>query len=128
MTELISACANMNSNISSHIQRVRILYKTILKLHRGLPVEVQPLGNSYAKQEFKRHKKCTPEQAAVFMNEWTDYALTLAKQIGIRGPKTRFKEVGRSLSEQELKYFRDEQVQQLYELMVTASNSVNSKT
>ncbi|KAK9687130.1 hypothetical protein QE152_g36678 [Popillia japonica] len=111
-----------------HIQRVRMLYKTILKLHRGLPKEIQPLGNNYAKEEFKRHKKCTAEQAVVFMNEWTDYALTLAKQIGIRGPKTRFKEVGRSLSEQELKYFRDEQIQQLYELMVTASNTKDSKS
>lgn len=61
----------MNSNISSHIQRVRMLYKTILKLHRGLPKEIQPLGNNYAKEEFKRHKKCTAEQAVVFMNEWT---------------------------------------------------------
>lgn len=116
----------MNLSTSSHTQRVRVLYKTILKLHRGLPPEVQPLGNNYTKSEFKRHKKCTPEQAAVFMNEWTDYALTLAKQIGIDGPKTRFKEVGRSLSEQELQYFRDEQVQQLYELMVVANNKTDT--
>lgn len=61
----------MNLSTSSHTQRVRVLYKTILKLHRGLPPEVQPLGNNYTKSEFKRHKKCTPEQAAVFMNEWT---------------------------------------------------------
>lgn len=28
----------------THPQRVRLLYKTILKLHRGLPLELQALG------------------------------------------------------------------------------------
>lgn len=54
-----------------HVQRVKLLYKTILKLHRGLPPELQILGNSYAKDEFKRHKNCNTAEAAVFMNEWT---------------------------------------------------------
>ena len=35
--------------VASHVRRVRTLYKSILKLHRGLPVEVQELGNNYAK-------------------------------------------------------------------------------
>lgn len=61
----------MSLNTQSHTQRVRILYKTILKLHRGLPKEVQLLGTNYVKSEFKRHKKCTPQQSAIFMNEWT---------------------------------------------------------
>lgn len=40
----------------SHVRRVRILYKSILKLHRGLPIEVQELGTNYVRDEFKRHK------------------------------------------------------------------------
>lgn len=56
--------------MSVHIQRVRILYKTILKLHRGLPEEMQTLGNNYVRDEFRRHKKCNPAEANVFMNEW----------------------------------------------------------
>lgn len=54
-----------------HIRRVRSLYKTILKLHKGLPEELQIIGNSYAKDEFKRHKKCNPAETTVFMDEWT---------------------------------------------------------
>lgn len=38
----------------NHGQRVRKLYKSILRLHRGIPEELQLLGNNYAKDEFKR--------------------------------------------------------------------------
>lgn len=40
----------------SHMSRVKVLYKSILRLHRGLPAEIQELGNSYVRDEFKRHK------------------------------------------------------------------------
>jgi hypothetical protein len=40
----------------THAQRVKILYKSILRLHRGLPSEMQELGTSYMRDEFKRHK------------------------------------------------------------------------
>lgn len=59
------------SQAYTHVQRVRVLYKLILKLHRGLPEELQIIGTNYARDEFKRHKKCAPQEAAVFMNEWT---------------------------------------------------------
>lgn len=55
----------------THLQRVRILYKTILKLHRGLPQELGELGTNYARDEFKRHKKCTSDEAKMFIKEWT---------------------------------------------------------
>lgn len=54
----------------THLQRVRRLYKTILRLHRGLPVEIQSLGNNYLRDEFKRHKTCSSSEANVFLNEW----------------------------------------------------------
>lgn len=41
-------------SVSSHVSKVRILYKTILRLHRGLPTDLQPLGNNYARDEFRR--------------------------------------------------------------------------
>jgi hypothetical protein len=63
----ILMCAKMDL---THIQRVRMLYKTILKLHRGLPTELQVMGNSYARDEFKRHKTCNIAEASVFMVEW----------------------------------------------------------
>lgn len=55
----------------SQSQRVRILYKTILKLHRGLPEELQVLGTNYTRDEFRRHKKCNEKEAGIFINEWT---------------------------------------------------------
>lgn len=39
----------------THPQRVRLLYKTILKLHRGLPMELKALG--------KTHTLLTPSMA-----------------------------------------------------------------
>lgn len=55
--------------MTNHVQRVRILYKSILKLHRGLPTEVQELGNQYVRDEFKRHKtlKESDDQLKIFM-------------------------------------------------------------
>ena len=41
----------------THVQRVRILYKTCLRLHRGLPTQMQIIGDAYVKDEFKRSVK-----------------------------------------------------------------------
>lgn len=57
-------------NVTPHVKRVKFLYKTILKLHRGLPVDIQPLGNNYVRDEFRRHKNCNPAEVQVFMTEW----------------------------------------------------------
>lgn len=104
----------------AHVQRVRLLYKTILKLHRGLPPELQALGTTYAKDEFKRHKNCGPTEAAVFMTEWTKYAIDMSEQLGLRGPKTA-RDIGDNLNEEALNLLRDEQIAQLYELHLAAT-------
>lgn len=39
--------------VARHIGRVRTLYKSVLKLHRGLPTELQAFGDDYAKSEFR---------------------------------------------------------------------------
>ena len=54
----------------NHVQRVRFLYKTILRIHRGLPEDIRTLGNSYVRDEFKRHKNCNQQEAQVFMTGW----------------------------------------------------------
>uniref|UniRef100_A0A1Q3F9M1 Succinate dehydrogenase assembly factor 3 n=1 Tax=Culex tarsalis TaxID=7177 RepID=A0A1Q3F9M1_CULTA len=105
---------------STHVQRVRILYKTILRLHRGLPESLQPLGNQYAKDEFRRHKTCSPHEATLFMNEWTDYAINLANQLGVKGKPKPVHDIGSHLDEKLLNDLRDEQVAQLYELLIAA--------
>lgn len=55
----------------TNVQRVRLLYKTVLRLHRGLPSELAELGTIYAKDEFKRHKKCSAKEADIFISEWS---------------------------------------------------------
>ena len=48
--------AKAMSSVSTltHVQRVRILYKTCLRLHRGMPTQMQIIGDAYVKDEFKR--------------------------------------------------------------------------
>ncbi|KAH0951846.1 hypothetical protein HN011_000422 [Eciton burchellii] len=106
----------------THVQRVRILYKTILRLHRGLPIEIQPLGDNYVRDEFRRHKKCVESEAIIFLHEWTNYALSLAEQLGLKGPQTA-RPLGKYMREQDVEKLRDEQVRQLYELMLAATGS-----
>lgn len=82
---------------------------------------MQPLGNGYARDEFKRHKKCNAGEAQVFLTEWTNYAIQLSKQLGlgIQGkPKDK---VGEFLRESDLDHLREEQLVQLYELMKAAT-------
>lgn len=102
-----------------HIQYVRHLYKSILRLHRGLSTEMQILGDEYIREEFKRHKNVKPEAAKVFINEWTHYAMQLSQQLGIRGPRAANK-VGVSLTYTQLDHFQPEQLYQLYELQQEA--------
>lgn len=63
-------------------------------------------------------------------NIFQGYALSLAEQLGLRGPATASKNLGEHLSESDLNKLRDEQIFQLYELMEAAKipkedNSVN---
>uniref|UniRef100_A0A1B6MU64 Succinate dehydrogenase assembly factor 3 n=1 Tax=Graphocephala atropunctata TaxID=36148 RepID=A0A1B6MU64_9HEMI len=102
-----------------HVRKVRLLYKTLLKLHRGLPEELHLLGNNYVKDEFKRHKKCNSAETAQFMMEWTHYAVVLANQLGLQDPKPTV-EVGTDLDEKTVELMREDQVVQLYEMLQAA--------
>ncbi|KAM7361489.1 succinate dehydrogenase assembly factor 3 [Cochliomyia hominivorax] len=102
----------------SHPQKVRILYKTILRLHRGLPDELRELGDKYVRDEFRRHLKCTPMEAQLFMTEWAKYAVTISKQLGLRGKPQGT--LGDELDPKTVEMLKDDQVVQLYELMLAA--------
>lgn len=111
--------SNVAGNLAflAHGQRVRRLYKTILKLHRGLPPDLAYMGDMYVKDEFKRHKLATPEQTITFMESWATYAITVSKQVGIKGPKTATGEIGTPLSFAEIDtLFNEEQLVQLFDL------------
>ncbi|XP_017139768.1 succinate dehydrogenase assembly factor 3, mitochondrial [Drosophila miranda] len=110
--------SNLVINQLTHPQRVRLLYKTILRLHRGMPTELRALGDGYVRDEFRRHLKCNPMEAQLFMTEWARYASTITKQLGLRGkPKG---ELGEEMDPNAVEMLKDDQVVQLYELMLAA--------
>ncbi|XP_064644548.1 succinate dehydrogenase assembly factor 3, mitochondrial-like [Lineus longissimus] len=99
--------------MATHVARVRLLYKSILRLHRGLPVELQAVGTQYVRDEFRRHKDATPEATEKFMKEWIIYCNMLAKQLGKR---TKVQTIGADLADDTLGTLTEEQIGQLYEL------------
>lgn len=103
---------------ANHKLLVSTLYKRIFRLHRGLPADFRLLGDSYCRDEFKRHKGCSKDESDVFLGEWTTYAITLAKQLSKR---TAFQSFGIDFQEGQLEDFKGEQVVQLYELFQEAS-------
>ncbi|XP_069947159.1 succinate dehydrogenase assembly factor 3, mitochondrial isoform X2 [Cherax quadricarinatus] len=111
----------------THLQCVRILYKTILKIHRGLPMELRELGDQYTRDEFRRHKEATPEQAQIFMEEWTKYAVTVVKQLRISSSHSA-KVFGTPLKGKDLDQFSDEQIYQLFELHEAATKKETNAT
>ncbi|WKY12930.1 hypothetical protein Q1695_004054 [Nippostrongylus brasiliensis] len=96
------------------------LYKRILRLHCGLPPPARLVGDSYVKDEFRRHKDASPEHTAIFINEWTNYCITLAKQLSSSGIVKGF--IGKAslriqdLEPEKLDSFADEQLRQLLDL------------
>lgn len=74
------------------------------------------LGNEYTREEFKRHKNCSVSEAQTFLMTWADYAIDLAKQLGIKGKPPSGK-IGKPIDPNLLDNMRDEQVAQLYELL-----------
>ncbi|XP_053956874.1 succinate dehydrogenase assembly factor 3, mitochondrial [Anastrepha obliqua] len=109
----------------NHAQKVRILYKTILRLHRGLPEELRDLGDKYARDEFRRHLTCAPMEAQLFMTEWAKYAVTITSQLGLKGKPTGA--IGDELDTSTVEMLKDDQVVQLYELMLAAKGVEGDK-
>ncbi|KAM9838914.1 succinate dehydrogenase assembly factor 3, mitochondrial [Aulostomus maculatus] len=105
-----------------HVSRVRSLYKRILVLHRFLPIDLRALGDQYVKDEFRRHKGASTEEVKGFMREWENYKYTLQAQVlesaGDRSSSIKF---GANLSEGSLSDFQDEQIGQLYELLLEST-------
>ncbi|XP_041371977.1 succinate dehydrogenase assembly factor 3, mitochondrial-like [Gigantopelta aegis] len=109
----------------THVQRVRALYKALLKLHRGLPAPMKALGDQYLKAEFRTHAKVAPAEADAFLSEWTKYYVTLAKQLG---SKKKTQQIGEHLSPQLIDNFHDEQLGQLYELHKETTKPIVEKS
>ncbi|CAJ1084145.1 succinate dehydrogenase assembly factor 3%2C mitochondrial [Xyrichtys novacula] len=108
--------------VSAHVSKVRSLYKRILVLHRFLPIDLRALGDQYVKDEFRRHKGAAAEEAKRFMVEWENYKDTLQSQVlESAGSQLGSVKFGAELSEQSLGNFQEEQIGQLYELMLEST-------
>ncbi|KAL5961276.1 Succinate dehydrogenase assembly factor 3 mitochondrial [Taenia solium] len=105
----------------THPQRVRFLYKMILRTHKALPPELRELGDRYVREEFRRHKNCDSAYVGPFMMEWTQYLVDLNKQIrsavkvGDEGSEN-VAEYGAHLKEEDLDMFSEYQLNQLLNL------------
>ncbi|KAM4705406.1 succinate dehydrogenase assembly factor 3, mitochondrial isoform 1-T2 [Rhinophrynus dorsalis] len=110
------------SNITTHLYQVRTLYKKILLLHRMLPLHLKALGDQYVKDEFRRHKNASPQEAKLFMQEWETYARVLWDQANESWKQPGGTGIyGAVLPEDKLDCLREEQIGQLHELMQEAT-------
>ncbi|XP_037650703.1 succinate dehydrogenase assembly factor 3, mitochondrial [Sebastes umbrosus] len=109
---------------AAHVSRVRSLYKRILVLHRFLPIDLRALGDQYLKDEFRRHKGASEEEVKSFMTEWENYKDTLQTQVlESAGEQLSSANFGSSLAEGDLVHFQNDQIGQLYELMLESTKS-----
>lgn len=113
------------ASVSEHAIHIRALYKAVLKLHRGLPLHMQAIGDQYVKEEFRRHKEANKTEVEIFLHEWTKYYMTLAKQLGTR---SKHQTIGQNLSPELLNSFSDEQVGQLKELFDATKKPLESSS
>ncbi|XP_061547539.1 succinate dehydrogenase assembly factor 3, mitochondrial [Phyllopteryx taeniolatus] len=106
----------------AQVSKVCSLYKRILVLHRFLPIHLKALGDNYVKSEFRRHKNISPEETKSFMKEWENYKDTLQSQVldSVRD-KHGYLKFGIDMAEEKLSDFQDEQIGQLYELLLEST-------
>ncbi|XP_077392486.1 succinate dehydrogenase assembly factor 3, mitochondrial [Festucalex cinctus] len=111
---------------SAQASKVCSLYKRILVLHRFLPIHLRALGDNYVKDEFRRHKNASPEEVKNFMREWENYKDTLQSQVleSVRD-KNGFLKFGINMQEEKLRDFQDDQIGQLYELLLESTKPNN---
>ncbi|EDO42461.1 predicted protein [Nematostella vectensis] len=103
-------------SLPRHTLAIQALYRRVLKLHRKLPLEIKALGDQYAKDEFRRHKKASQEQAVRFMQEWKIYADTIEQQVNSQ----QLNVLGKDLKDEHIESLTEEQLGQLYSLQEAA--------
>jgi len=89
------------------------LYRSLLRAHRLLPIEMRTLGDDYVKAEFRRHRSTSnPVHIIGFLSQWKMYLDEL--------PATNFS--GKKLDPTVFEKMSAEQLGQLYELMHATKN------
>lgn len=60
------------------------LYRRILRSHRSLPIEMKSLGDTYVRDEFRKHREVeNPLQIVGFLTQWKVYLDGLENQMGL---------------------------------------------
>ncbi|PWN52582.1 ACN9-domain-containing protein, partial [Violaceomyces palustris] len=107
------AVREANSTLLPPIQ----LYRALFRAHRKLIPEMRSLGDSYIKDEFRRHQNIdNPLQIVAFLGQWKMYLDQLQMDQGQPGGS-----VGKRLDPEKLDKLSDEQIYQLHELMLATA-------
>lgn len=97
------------------------LYQAILRAHRlVLDPIMRDMGDTYVRDEFKRHKTATPQFLQPFFEQWLQYLADLKQmsqqQQGDAQGQQQQVRIGRDLTPSEQQALSDEQSKQLSEL------------
>lgn len=107
------------------------LYKALLRSHKiCLPVLMRELGDSYVREEFKRHKNASPEYLQSFFEQWLNY-LQQMKQLHTNNHNNNnqinINKIGNNLSPKQLQWLNNEQLQQLYQLKLETDKAAKAQ-
>lgn len=109
-------------------QRALTLYRNILRAHREkLPYHLRELGDTYVREEFKRHKKADAKWLQSFFTEWDKYLIMIQQQTNLSSlssvdAQSSSSTIGSDLPASTVQRMTDEQKQQLNQLRNEAQN------
>lgn len=90
------------------------LYRSILRLHRGLPSDLRFLGDSYVKDEWRKHRNADVKFVGPFVRAWQDYRVELIGQCGaVLDRNAGWNVVGKQLTEEMRERLTESQLKQL---------------
>ena len=105
--------------------RMHLLYKQVMRAHRAhLPAPMRKLGDSYARDEFRRHRGAQEEHLTPFFREWRGYLDTIQGTGGAAGDGTG--QFGKDLDRDTLDSLTEEQQQNLAKLEAEAKGRTDS--
>ena len=107
--------------MASPALRLQLLYKNVLRAHRAhLPAAMRSLGDSYAREEFRRHRGAKEEHLSPFFKEWRGYL------DQVQGASISNGDFGADLDRDTLQNLTDEQKTNLAKLEMEAKGNGGS--
>eukprot|EP01094_Clydonella_sp_ATCC50884_P011272 TRINITY_DN2107_c0_g2_i1.p2 TRINITY_DN2107_c0_g2~~TRINITY_DN2107_c0_g2_i1.p2 ORF type:complete len:108 (-),score=36.53 TRINITY_DN2107_c0_g2_i1:509-832(-) len=88
------------------------LYRSVLRSHHALPPFMRVLGDTYVREEWRKHRGAGPQFVQAFTRQWEEYAMAVRGAQKAGGGAA----VGRDLSPQQLQSLSPEQREKLRQL------------